>query len=263
MNSKNSNEPLCKICNDSGTINVIRRVQPEGYPFPVDMTDNILCECHKKKLFDKYNASLGMKPHERLRTFQDADLDGDNKLIFNQLQKFVMDIQYHINTGTWLYIFGDEDRAKKESKSAFGTGKSHLTHCIGNYLTENQIQAIYITEDKLFEEIKATYSRNADETESQVMYRFENVPVLLIDDLFKSKTTDWTEDKVFHLLNNRQVPGKVTIINSNYAPNRIHLTMPKNGGAISSRILESAIMIEMIGKDRRRAKAKERILDGV
>jgi DNA replication protein DnaC len=119
-------------------------------------------------------------------------------------------------------------------------------------------KAIYVTEDKLFEEIKETYNRKSDETEREVLWKYENVPILLIDDLFKSMTTDWTEDKLFHLLNNRMQPGKVTIINSNYAPNRIEITMPKNGKAIASRILGQAILIEMIGRDRRRAQAVRR-----
>src|SRR5574341_290415 len=165
--------------------------------------------------------------------------------------------------GTWLYLYGDDERAKLAGKAAFGTGKSHLTHCIGNYLTQNKYKAIYTTEDKLFEEIKATYNRDAEESETEVLWKYENVPILLIDDLFKSKTTDWTEDKLFHLLDKRICPGKVTIINSNYAPNRIELTMPKNGKAISSRIIGQAVMIEMIGKDRRRAQAKKRLSEGV
>lgn len=202
-----------------------------------------------------------MKPNERERTFETAIIDNENKAWYIQCRKFVENIESHMQMGSWLYLTGDDERAKRESKSAFGTGKSYLTHCIGNYLTQKKYKAIYVTEDKLFEEIKNTYNKGSEETESEVMFRYQNVPILLIDDLFKSKTTEWTEDKLFHLLNNRQVPGKVTIINSNYATNRIELTLPRNGRAIASRIVGQAIMIEMIGTDRRREIAKRRWME--
>jgi DNA replication protein DnaC len=225
---------------------------------PVQVSTVELCECQREAVFAKYSATSGMKPNERDRTFEGATVDEDNQLAFSQVRKFIEYIDQHLAAGSWLYIYGDEERAKKENKSAYGTGKSYVTHCAGNMLTAMKKKAIYVTEDKLFEEIKATYNRGADETESEVMFRYENVPILLIDDLFKSKTTDWTEDKLFHLLNNRQQPGRVTIINSNYAPNRISLTLPKNGPAIASRILEQSVLIEMVGTDRRRKKAIER-----
>lgn len=217
-----------------------------------------LCECHKATIFDKYNAAAGMKGDEISHRFENSVMDDENSQAFTQCRLFTENIQEHLERGSWLYIHGDEERAKTANKSAYGTGKSHLTQCIGNLLTDMKQRAIYVTEDKLFTDIKSTYRKDSEESEGEVMWRYENVPILLIDDLFKSKTSDWTEDKLFHLLNNRQVPGKVTIINSNYAPSRIHKTNPINGPAIASRVLGQAIIIEMIGKDRRRVSAKER-----
>lgn len=221
------------------------RVDPAtGYP--------PLCECHKKKVFEKYTATAGMKENEKERRFATAERDEENRQSFSQAEKFVEHIDHHKKKGSWLYIYGDPQRARDKGMSAFGTGKSFLTHCIGNELTVRGERAIYVTEDKLFEQIKETYQKGSEESESDVLYRYQRIPILLIDDLFKSKTTEWAEDKIFHLLNNRMEPGLVTIINSNYAPNRLEGPMPKNGGAITSRILGQAILIEMIGRDRRR-----------
>lgn len=264
--SNDAKPPECSLCNDLGTTLSERWITDDSYTYNGRQIPHLVatittCECHKQKIFDKYNASAGMKPSERERTFETSIIDMENKESFQKARQFVDKIEFHLKTGTWFYIYGDEERAKKENKSAWGTGKTHLTHCIGNFLTQRKQKAIYTTEDKLYQDIKSTYSRDSDETESEVMYRYENVPILLIDDMFKSKVTDWVEDKAFHLLNNRCTPGKVTIINSNYAPNRIEKTLEKNGKAIASRILGQAILMEMIGKDRRRQKARERYLN--
>jgi len=258
----------CSICQDTGTINVIERYDTgscysDGRPIiseriKVDPATGRppLCDCMKEKVFEKYNATAGMKPNERNRCFDMAEIDEENRPKFDQARRFVAHIDEHLAAGTWMYIFGDAERARPRGLSEVGTGKSYLTHCIGNELSKLKYRAIYITEDKLFEEIKSTYQRDSEESESDVLFRYQNVPILLIDDLFKSKITDWAEDKLFHLLNNRLTPGKVTIINSNYALHRIELICPKTGPAIASRILGNAIGIEMIGRDRRKKKKK-------
>jgi DNA replication protein DnaC len=267
MNLFQTSNEGCEKCDYTGTINAFRWVEDENYmyngaPMRTQVATTELCECQKSKIFEKYNATVGMKPNEQERTFETAVVDDDNHDAFTQVRKYVDNIDQHLKMGNWLYIFGDEGRAKESGKSAWGTGKSHLTHCIGNKLTELKYKAIYTTEDKLYADIKETYSKNSEETEYEVMWRYENVPILLIDDMFKSKVTDWVEDKAFHLLNNRLVPGKVTIINSNYAPNRINLVLPKNGPAIASRVIGQSIFIEMLGKDRRRGIAKRRMTEG-
>ncbi|MFB9326974.1 DnaA ATPase domain-containing protein [Paenibacillus aurantiacus] len=269
--TSSSYSSVCPKCHDTGTINVIELVDTgftnskgESIMREQIKTDPItgklpLCECYKDKLFDKYNASAGMKPEERMRLFDSADIDDENASKFEIARAFVEQIEHHLAAGAWLYIFGDAARARPRGLSEVGTGKSYLTHCIGNELTRAKFKAIYVTEDKLFGDIKATYNRDSEESEGEVLSRYQDVPILLIDDLFKSKQTDWTEDKLFHLLNNRLGPNKVTIINSNYAPNRIELVCPKTGSAISSRILGAALNVEMIGKDRRRQQRRTEV----
>lgn len=247
-------------------MNVDRVDNPEyiknGEPIPYQVVSLELCVCQKEAIFAKYNASAGMKPNEQERTFENSVIDDENAQAFKQCENFVDNIETHLQHGRWVYIHGDEERAAKFNKSAYGTGKSHLTHCIGNRLTAIRQKAIYVTEDKLYQDIKSTYRKDSEESESEVIWRYENVPILLIDDMFKTKVTDWVEDKAFHLLDNRLQPGKVTIINSNYSPNRIHTVMPAKGPAISSRIFGQSILIEMVGKDRRKERRLRSVQGG-
>ncbi|WP_028551738.1 DnaA ATPase domain-containing protein [Paenibacillus sp. UNC451MF] len=215
-----------------------------------------LCDCYKEQIFVNCNATSGMKPGEQNRFFENAILDQENRHFFQQAKKFVDSIDVHLKAGTWLYIHGDKQRAEPRGLSAFGTGKSYLTHCIGNELTRLKYRSIYVTEQKLFQDIKSTYRKDSEESEEEVLWRYHNVPILLIDDLFKSQYKDWAEDKMFHLLEARNCPGRVTIINGNYAPNRIDIAMERNGSAVSSRIFGQAVLMEMIGTDRRRNKLR-------
>jgi len=259
-----SNLYSCSKCQDTGTITEIvteEKIGPSGQKYRQEFvrTDENgrvpLCDCHTNKLYaEKYNPSVGLKPHEKERTFETACIDNENGHFFSQALNFVKSIDTHLKSGTWLYIYGDKRRAEKLNLSAYGTGKSYLTHCITNELAKMKQKALYVTEQQLFQTIKSTYRKDSQESESEVLNRYHSIPILLIDDLFKSQYKDWAEDIMFHLLDARNCPGRVTIINSNYAPNRIQIAMERNGDAVESRIFGQAVLIEMIGTDRRKQK---------
>lgn len=258
----------CEKCKDTETIHSIEWVEDPDYlnskgePMRYEKAVLKLCECYYERMFEKYNASAGMKEGEQQHTFKNADIDEDNKPHYEIAIDFVKNIDKHRQWGTWLYIFGDEARAnalnaKKGTKySAYGTGKTYLMQCIGNALTLRKIPALYVREEKLFQDIKDTYDRNSDESEAEVLNRYYNVPILLIDDLFTAQYKDWAEGKLFSILDNRLHNKKITIITSNFALDRISQRLPMNGGKIASRILGESQLIEMIGPDRRMTKAR-------
>lgn len=259
-----STPPKCSKCNDAGILHTLEWVEdPEytnskGEPIRYEKAQIKACECRFERMFEKYNASAGMKAEERERTFQAAEIDEDNKPHYQLACEFIRHIDKHKEWGTWLYIHGDEERATERGCSAFGTGKTYLIHCIGNALTARKIPALYVTEDKLFQDIKDTYDRDSEHSESDVLNRYYNVPILLIDDLFSAQYKEWAESKLFSILDNRMGNKKITIITSNYAPNRIKQRLPINGAKIASRIIGESQLIEMIGKDRRKTQARKR-----
>lgn len=254
-------------CGDVGTIHRTQWVEDEEYvykgkPMRREVGTVEICSCFYDKQFEKYNASSMLSAKERNHTFKNAVIDDDNRPMYEIAVEFIKNIDYHMSAGTWLYIFGDEVRAASVSKnegkkvSAFGTGKTYMMQCIANALSSRKIPSIYINEEKLFGDIKATYDRDSDENEQDVLRRYYNIPVLMIDDLFSMSYKDWAEGKLFSILDARVNENKITIITSNYAVGRISQRLPINGGKIASRITGQAQMIEMIGKDRRLMKAR-------
>jgi DNA replication protein DnaC len=103
----------------------------------------------------------------------------------------------------------------------------------------------------LYGEIKATYSRDSEESEIDVLQRYYNVPILMIDDIFTAQYKDWAEGMLYNIIDERMKNNKVTIMTSNYALGRIRERLPLNGGKIGSRINGKAELIEMLGPDRR------------
>lgn len=209
------------------------------------------------RMFQKYNASETFSPKERGYTFKTATIDNLNREQFGVAIEFVREIKKHMELGTWLYIFGDDARVAEVSKekgailNAYGTGKTYLMQCMANAFSKRRIPAIYVTESKLYGEIKATYNRDSEESEIDVLQRYYNVPILMIDDIFTAQYKDWAEGMLYNIIDERMKNNKVTIMTSNYSLGRIHERLKINGGKIGSRITGKAEQIEMLGPDRR------------
>lgn len=250
----------CPKCDYTGTINTFKWVQPEGYPIPYQVASVELCDCHHERQFRKYNAADTFTAKEKEYTFKNAIIDEGNIQQYTKAIEFVKNIHQHMESGTWLYIFGDELRAEEVSKEkgytleAFGTGKTYLMQCMANAFAYRRIPALYVTEETLFGDIKSTYNKNSDESEADILSRYYNVPILMIDDIFTASYTEWSEGKLFSIIDERQKKGKLTIMTSNYALGRISQRLQMNGGKIASRIRGQAELIEMIGRDRREKK---------
>ncbi|WP_229729690.1 DnaA ATPase domain-containing protein [Paenibacillus silvae] len=257
-NSATSNEG-CPKCKYTGTITDLRWVEddeykkPDGTPMKREVTTVKLCDCFYERQFQNYNPRDGLAPDEKEYTFKTAVIDKENETQLKLAMDFVRNIKDHMEKGSWMYIFGDDLRAQEKNVSAFGTGKTYLMVCIANALAHRKIPGIYVTEDDLFGAIKETYGKKADESESEVLKRFRQVPILMIDDIFTAQYKDWAEDKLFSILNGREREGKVTIMTSNYELERIPSQLPINGAKLVSRIKGriGEREIEMIGRDRR------------
>lgn len=223
----------------------------------IEIAQRELCSCFYERQFEKYNASQDFSEKEKAYTFKNADIDDHNQEHFEIAKQFVIDIKDHLVTGKWLYIFGDEIRAAEISKNerrhveAYGTGKTYLMQCIANAFSLRKIPSLYVTEERLFGDIKTTYNRDSDESEEDVLQRYYNVPILMIDDIFTASYSEWAEGKLFSILDERQKKSKVTIMTSNYSIGRISKRLKINGGKVSSRIKGQAILLEMVGPDRR------------
>lgn len=256
-------EDGCIKCDFTGTINTFKWVEDDTYPIPREVASIELCSCVKERQFLKFDATAGFSHEQKQHTFKNAIIDDYNKSHFHEAVDFIKHIETNLEEGTWLYIFGDELRAEEATLNdpnirAYGTGKSYLMDCIANALSNRRIPGLYVTEEILYGDIKASYNRNSEETEFEVLEKYYNVPVLLIDDIFTAPYTNWAEGKLFSILDERQKKKKITIMTSNYAEGRIRSRLPVNGAKIASRIVGQAIMIEMLGPDRREEKAKKR-----
>lgn len=139
-----------------------------------------------------------------------------------------------------------------------GTGKTTLAAIITNVLSGQGIPCKIIKIGDLLSQIKDTFKSN-NITEREVLEPYKTIKVLAIDDLGQEKSTKWSNEKLFNLIDYRCSHGLATIFTTNYSPDALNDRLipsddPYNktqANAILSRILGSAEKVPMYWEDYR------------
>ena len=181
------------------------------------------CKCQEAKRYRLILENCGISEAFLKKTF-------DNYIPKNQAQKeakstaqqYVKDFQYI--------------RSERNNSIAFlkqvGAGKTHLSIAICNTLMEQGVGVRYLQYREVITKLKQNM---IDEAYYQKeMYKYKECPVLLIDDLYKGKTTESDINLVYEIINHRYLKGMPIILSCEYDMDRL-LEFDE---AIGSRIAE-------------------------
>lgn len=117
-----------------------------------------------------------------------------------------------------------------------GSGKTLLSIAIINELIiKYKIKPLYISVVNMLIEMKHSFSsKDPKRNFFNLVESFKQVPVLLMDDLGVEKTTDWSEEVLTQILDERMSYNRPTIITSNMPIQSLQKKYP--AGRIKSRI---------------------------
>lgn len=220
--------PQCPICRGSG---LKKRVYDEfgneildknrwSDPGTYDFFEP--CECvadrdSKRKGNNKRFASVpGLYKEARFDNFRtDVYRDVDHRMQADAAMKDAMRFVEHFEAmeehGMGLYICSE----------ARGSGKSRLASTISNELTEKDIRNKYASASAILSEIQKTWDNTNHESEAMILRNYIEPKVLIIDDLGARSGKDWIDEKFLMLFDSRYQENKVTIITSNYEPQKL------------------------------------------
>ncbi len=125
---------------------------------------------------------------------------------------------------SWLLLWGEPRR-----------GKTGLSVALIRQLVERGNPGLLVTVPRLLERLRATYDRESDDSESDVLTTLIETPVLLMDDLGVERTSDWVTEKLYTIINGRLLGHRRTIITTNLEPLEL---VEKLGQRIGWRVFE-------------------------
>ena len=135
-----------------------------------------------------------------------------------------------------LFLYGDT-----------GLGKTFLSHRIAKELLESAHSVIYFSSFRLFELFaNSTFGRSSASDPDDLEQHIFECDLLIIDDLGTELVNSFVSSQLFHVLNERILRRKSTLISTNLALATFADTYSER---IFSRISSSYTMLKLIGDD--------------
>ena len=181
--------------------------------------------------------------------FNNYEPNNSNRKVFNNLKKYSERLVNGIEK-KGLILIGNN-----------GVGKTHLACSIANKLIENGTPVIYGTLINLLAELRNSYDIDKNISEMEIFKLYENVDLLIIDDLGKEKPSEWGLEKLFTIINSRYENNLPVIITTNYNQKSLMERLSLNGEietakSIISRLYEMCYLVKIDDIDHRIKKKK-------
>lgn len=226
----------------------VRYCQVCGNTIELNLIDSNLCNSCLEKDRGEQKGKSEEEKQQYLRNCKTANRD--TFLGLTGIPKRFMCVQSHEEKRS-LFVTG-----------AFGTGKTHYAIAAIKSYVDNLPDScfvepfthipVFITVPDLLLKIRSTFS--LERCEEEIVDKYSNTPLFVLDDLGAEKTTEFSLQTLYIILNRRYNEQLQTIITSNLTLDEVK---DKLGDRIASRIAGMCKVIELKGKDKRVAYAKQ------
>lgn len=182
------------------------------------------------------------------RTFERFEIDQYNQKAYEVAKSYADNfpamLPKKLKDGTGYIEPPELERNGLFITGSYGTGKTHIATAISNQLINGGIPVICMTMIDLLARIKQTFDRSDNTTEAEIMKIYEEVPLLVIDDIGSEQPSEWGSTKIFAIVNARYEAYMPTIVTTNYAGDElIRRITPtgSNGRPLDSRNAEKTL----------------------
>lgn len=220
-------------------------------------TNGQKCHCFLKQeralLYENshMDAVLSRENFSTLRyDLYDRTPKGSSKSVFDEMRGIIESLRVFVETfpenGKNLLFYGPP-----------GTGKTFLTNCIAKALMDRGYSVVYFSAISLFEQISRVRFGRDDKTAdpSELLPLYES-DLLIIDDLGTELTNSFVQSELFHVVNERILRKKSTIISTNM---NLSSLAEHYSERTASRIVSFYDAIQLTGEDLRvKIKLEER-----
>lgn len=185
----------CPRCQDTGMVNTEGRY--------------VVCTCAQAKRAQLFRQRANLPVRIAGASFAGANFAlyqpeyrTQARKIYAYVQKFCDELK--TNPGQGLFIHGST-----------GSGKSYLLGCIANYML-GQMSVRYMVYADFLDSLRATFNRDAEHSEQQLVDEVKNVDLLLLDDLGIERPTEFSLKYLAQIIDYRYRNLKPLVVTSNF-----------------------------------------------
>jgi DNA replication protein DnaC len=106
-----------------------------------------------------------------------------------------------------------------------GTGKTHLAAAIANYRLDANRPAVFMVVPDLLDRLRATFAPNSDISYDELFDTARTTELLILDDLGAQSSTQWAQEKLYQIVNERYNRRLPTVITTNLSLDDMELRM--------------------------------------
>ena len=179
------------------------------------------------------------------RAFENFKVNPQNKVAYETALKYATEFERFKAEGMGIIFNGP-----------YGTGKTHLAASIAHELIKREIPVVFGTTISLLGMIKQSYD-STKFSEDEVTTLYNEVELLIIDDLGKERVNEWVLEKLYLIVNSRYENNLPIVITTNYDIDGLtaRLSTDKNretAEAVTSRLWEMCRGFRVEGEDWRK-----------
>jgi DNA replication protein DnaC len=227
-------------------------------PFVAGVYDirHCMCECRmeEKRRKEEEAARIAFEkrvkeyrrvgfPDEKMQYWTFENDDKANEKISTVARNYFDNFDRMIKDGKGLLLFGKT-----------GRGKSFAAACIANALIDKGYQVLMTN----FARIRGTVQGMFDGRQ-EYLDSFNRFPLLILDDLSAESKSEYMQEIVYEVINNRYLSGLPLIVTTNLTADELKHPADMTNIRTFSRLFEMCTPIEVSGKDRRQKVLREDI----
>ena len=173
----------------------------------------------------------GIRGRFRNRTFDKFTVNKENRIAYTAAKKYADTFHDRLphKDERGVVMPPTIERNGLLMIGSYGTGKTHLTAAIANQLMQTGIPVIAMTMIDLLARIKQSYDDTDRVSEAEVIKIYEDIPLLVIDDIGSEQPTEWGVTRIYTIINARYEAYMPTIITTNYGTPELIQRMTPSG----------------------------------
>lgn len=102
-----------------------------------------------------------------------------------------------------------------------GTGKNHLACAIARQVSTQGYSSVLLTVSEIIQRIRATWDRQSSETETEIIERFADINLLILDEVGRQYGSEAERITLFQVIDARYRAMQPTMVISNLLPTEI------------------------------------------
>lgn len=240
----------CPVCGEPTE----RLFRVEGV---IDRQVHRMCACERKAYADEQERKKRREAELKTAKYRKMGLNDDMYLqctfavddrkdpkSSDFCRKYVENWDYVRKNNMGLLLWGD-----------VGCGKTFYAACIANALIDRGIPAVMTTLPRLV----ASIHKNFGEDRQQVLSMVANTPLLILDDLGTERNTEYSNEQVYEIINERYKARKPLIVTTNLSGSEFRNPEDVTKKRIYDRVIEMCSPLRVAGSSRRQATGREKM----